>query len=34
VGRSPSTGAPLAMQLVGPRHSESTLIRIAADIAA
>jgi Asp-tRNA(Asn)/Glu-tRNA(Gln) amidotransferase A subunit family amidase len=33
VGRSPSTGAPLAMQLVGPRHSESTLIRIAADIA-
>jgi Asp-tRNA(Asn)/Glu-tRNA(Gln) amidotransferase A subunit family amidase len=33
VGRS-AADAPLAMQLVGPRHSEATLVRLARDLAA
>jgi Asp-tRNA(Asn)/Glu-tRNA(Gln) amidotransferase A subunit family amidase len=33
VGCDPARGAPLALQLVGPRHTEATLIQLAADIA-
>jgi Asp-tRNA(Asn)/Glu-tRNA(Gln) amidotransferase A subunit family amidase len=33
VGRSPATGAPLALQLVGPPLAERTLIRLACDAA-
>jgi len=34
VGVSPSSGAPLALQLVGPPHAEAALIALARDAAA